>query len=131
MSNMNLYVFIYNEYEKLLEDLHPGISKHDLAVEVDKHFATYFENFVLKPRAWTEVGDSDHQKDVAFQEDEVIASEIISYTTEAFEHDDISSNSSDYEIDNDVEREFDDANNSGDDGIADSEGSFEYSTSEN
>ncbi|KAI3493579.1 hypothetical protein L1887_40780 [Cichorium endivia] len=90
-----------------------------------------FELSQVKPRAWTEVGDSDHQKDVAFQEDEVIASEIISNTTETFEHDDISSNGLDDEIDNDVEGEFDDANNSGDDGIADSEGSFEYSTSEN
>lgn len=37
---------MYSEYEKLLEDLHPGISKDDLAVEVDKHFSTYFENYV-------------------------------------------------------------------------------------
>ncbi|KAL4584418.1 hypothetical protein LXL04_009019 [Taraxacum kok-saghyz] len=160
------------EYEKLLEDLYPHINGHDLAVEVDKHFATWFENharekeiknkyiydlsrralrsvksykvyfvngykfhtdahkveypgfprkstFVfkcdwydptdnvgvkVKPRGWTDVGESDHQKDVAFQEDEVVASEIISNTTEAFD---------------------------GDDGIADSESSFEYSTSDN
>ncbi|KAL4573895.1 hypothetical protein LXL04_020716 [Taraxacum kok-saghyz] len=87
--------------------------------------------FKVKPRGWTDVGESDHQKDVAFQEDEVIASEIISNTTEAFEYDDSSSNGSDDDITNDAEGDFDDANDSGDDGIADSEGSFEYSTSDN
>ena len=87
--------------------------------------------FKVKPRGWTDVGESDHQKDVAFQEDEVIASEIISNTTEAFEYDDSSSNGSDDDITNDAEGDFDDANDSGDDGIADSVGSFEYSTSDN
>ncbi|KAL4561738.1 hypothetical protein LXL04_033912 [Taraxacum kok-saghyz] len=87
--------------------------------------------FKVKPRGWTDVGESDHQKDVAFQEDEVIASEIISNTTEAFEYDDSSSNGSDDDITNDAVGDFDDANDSGDDGIADSEGSFEYSTSDN
>ncbi|KAL4573042.1 hypothetical protein LXL04_019835 [Taraxacum kok-saghyz] len=87
--------------------------------------------FKVKPRGWTDVGESDHQKDVAFQEDEFVASEIISNTTEAFEYDDSSSNGSDDDTTNDVEGDFDDANNSGDDGIADSESSFEYSTSDN
>ncbi|KAL4590703.1 hypothetical protein LXL04_003644 [Taraxacum kok-saghyz] len=32
------------EYKKLLEDLYPDINGHDLAVEVDKHFTTWFEN---------------------------------------------------------------------------------------
>jgi hypothetical protein len=39
-------MFMYREYEKLLEDLYPDINGHDLAVEVDKHFATWFENHV-------------------------------------------------------------------------------------
>ncbi|KAL4584186.1 hypothetical protein LXL04_008778 [Taraxacum kok-saghyz] len=91
----------------------------------------WMDVFKVKPRGWTDVGESDRQKDVAFQEDEVIASEIISNTTEAFEYDDNSSNGSDDDITNDVEGDFDDANNSGDDGFADSEGSFEFSTSDN
>jgi len=87
--------------------------------------------FKVKHHGWTDVGESNHQKDVAFQEDDVIATEIISNTTEPFEFDDSSSNSSDDEITHDVEGDFDDANNGGYDDLDDSEGSFEYSTSDN
>lgn len=87
--------------------------------------------FKVKPRGWTDLGESVHQKDVAFQEDEVEANEIIINTTDTVEYDDISSNGSDDEINSDVEGEFDAANNDDDDGIADSEGSYEYSTSDN
>ena len=37
---------MYREYEKLLKELHPHINPDDLASEVDKHFATWFENHV-------------------------------------------------------------------------------------
>ncbi|KAI3740094.1 hypothetical protein L2E82_30512 [Cichorium intybus] len=36
-----------NEYETMLKELIPDISEQDLAAEVDKSFASWFENYVL------------------------------------------------------------------------------------
>ncbi|KAI3494632.1 hypothetical protein L1887_40561 [Cichorium endivia] len=58
-------------YEEILKELHPDMNEHDLQAEVDKNFAS-----------------CDHQKDVAFQEDEVEANDIIS----TFQEDEVEPN---------------------------------------
>ncbi|KAI3505948.1 hypothetical protein L1887_28279 [Cichorium endivia] len=129
-----------NEYETMLKELIPDISEQDLAAEVDKSFASWFENYArtneiknkyihdLSRRPLRTVRKNDYNKDEAFQGDEVEANEIISTISE---HDYISSNDSDAENNNEDEGEFDDENNDYNDGDDDGEGEFEYSTSNN
>ncbi|KAL4564700.1 hypothetical protein LXL04_028768 [Taraxacum kok-saghyz] len=128
------FVFKYDWYDPTAN---VGVKVHKQYNLVDinlKRKFNKFESFVLAMQPtqvccepYPNLKQIDHQKDVAFQDDEVIESEIISNTTEAFEYDDSSSNGSD----DDVEGDFDDANKSGNDGIANSGDSFEYSTSDN
>ena len=91
--------------------------------------SNWWDVFKVKPRGWT---DENHpQKDVAFQEDEVESNEIIIPsevdTGNSNDHE-MSSNGSDNENNVDEEGEI---HEDDDDGIPDSEGSYEYSTSSN
>ena len=86
--------------------------------------------FKVKPLGWT--NENHPQKDVAFQEDEVESNEIIIPSLDDTDnHDDdhrMSSNGLDNENNIDEEGEIHEDDN---DGIPDSEGSYEYSTSSN
>lgn len=39
-------MFMYSMYEDLLKELYPDKNEKDVAAEVDKNFATWFENYV-------------------------------------------------------------------------------------
>lgn len=86
--------------------------------------------FKVKPHGWTNVHEYDNQKYVALLKDEVLWNKIIIPTTYIDDYDDqdtSSRNSNDkYKIK--VEGEFHDDKN---DSIPNSEGSYEYGTSNN
>lgn len=46
MNFSYIYAYVYRDYEDILKELHPEMNEHDLMEEVDKNFASWFENYV-------------------------------------------------------------------------------------
>lgn len=122
----------FNKFEPFVLAMQPTQVCYMPYPSLNQNNIDWMAVFKVKPRGWKDVGENGQQKNLAFQEDDVVSNEIISHSMQISESDDdFSSSGSDDNMEVDGEVDLDDANNDSGDGIAESDHSFEYSTSEN
>lgn len=122
----------YNKFEPFILAMQSTQVCYMSYPSLKQNNSEWFAVFKVKPRGWTDARESDQQKDIAFQEDDVDTNEIMDITQQAVEYGDLSNSGSENESNDDNDGDCDDENNhdSNDDDAA-TEDDFEYSTSDN